>query len=295
MKKAQILLVIVLFVVLVTGCLNKSSNKQPNAQPIPEVNINQQEEVPGFIITSHTDVTLESYYAYQLENVLYIIAAAGERPSSGYDISFVSLKDNQDHTWDVYLEMKEPTKDEQVLTVMTFPVAFSRFYPNAPVFKVNIYVDGKQVKEVSVETLTAPVEEVEVNLYFGTPDAYLRKETRSVPATFLTDDMRDKAKMLINELRKGSAAQGETIHVIPSGTEVLAVEYQTESKELELTLSSQFANLAGSAGESLAVYSIVNTLTNLDEVNTVTIIIEGAELQHMDQLIKLTYSDDLVK
>ena len=295
MKKALILLLTALVLLLTTGCLSESKQQPNPKQPLHEVNIIQQEDVPSFIINNHTDVKSENYYAYQLENVLYIIATRGERPTSGYNIAFVSYKDNQDQTWDIYLETKEPAKDEIVLTVITYPAAFSRFYPNAPVLKVNFYVDGKPVRETSVETLTAPTEEVEVDLFFGTPDAYLRKETRPVPASFLTIDIRHKAELLINELLKGPMAQAGTMNVIPPGTKVLEVTYQADTKELSLTLSSQFANLAGSAGETLAVYSIVNTLTNLDKTNTVTIIIDGAELQHMDQLDNLTYSGDLVK
>lgn len=295
MKKPLPLLLTALVLLLATGCLGKSNQQSDAKQPIPDVNLIQQEEVPGFIINNHTDIQSENYYAYQLENVLYFIATMGERPTSGYNISFISFKDNQDHTWDIYLETKEPSKDENVLTVITYPAAFSRFYPNTPVFKINFYVDGKQNREVSVETLTAPTEEVSVDLYFATPDAYLRKETRPVPASFLTESAQAQAELLINELLKGSMAQDGTMNVIPPGTEVLEVKYQAEIKALSLTLSSQFANLAGSAGETLAVYSIVNTLTNLEEVNTVTVNIQGAELQHMDLLDNLTYSTDLVK
>ncbi len=138
-------------------------------------------------------------------------------------------------------------------------------------------------------------DETLVELYFGTPGAYLRSEQRSLPGAFLKSTVPYQAEALIKELLKGSMAQGDTVEVLPNGVRLLKIEYVKEQKSLVVTFSAEFANAQGSAGELLAVYSVVNTLVQLDGVDKVSLRIEGGEMGHMDMLDDLTFNRELVQ
>jgi spore germination protein GerM len=137
--------------------------------------------------------------------------------------------------------------------------------------------------------------ETTVELYFGTQDAYLRSETRPAPDSFAGSPVPEQAEMLIAELLKGSTAQQNTVEVLPRGVRLLGVDYVKPAKSLVVTFSAEFANAQGSAGELLAVYSVVNTLTGLEGVDKVSIRIEGGEMGHMDMLDNLTFNRELIK
>jgi spore germination protein GerM len=240
------------------------------------------------------DFSQAGYYAFMLEDVLYFIAAMGEQPTSGYEIAFTEYRDNEDQTWDMFLETTTPKPDEVVLQVITYPAAFTRFYPDGPVEQVRFSVDGQESVNIAVTRLVAPEEETEVTLFFGTEDAYLSMEPRPVPISYQTDSPEKKAETLVYELLKGSMSQFGTVRVLPSSTQLTGVIYDPKAKRLEVSLSGQFTELGGSAAELLAVYSIVNTLTQIEGVETVTLVLEDGELQHMDNLEELTYNAELV-
>lgn len=295
----MILPAVLILLFALSGCSAPGNGKTPPPRPadplpVPEISVIAADDVPDFILQNYAELTSERYYAYQLEGVLYLIAAMGERPSSGYSIWFSHYRDNLDHTWDVFLETEKPGQDEPVLTVLTYPAAFARFHPDLPIFHIRFHVDGQETQLVTVETLTAPQEETEVSLYFATEDAYLRREPRPVSVSYLSQSPEKQAEILMLELFTGSMAQFGTVSVIPAGTELTGIVYQPAEQLLDITVSAQFANLAGSAAEQLAVYSIVNTLTQIEGVNEVTIMIEGGELQHMGELGRLTYHSGLV-
>jgi hypothetical protein len=288
---------ILLLLLLATGCGSRNgggSSKEKEPVPFPETAWLEPEEMPEHILRDEVDLQREGRYALQLEDVLYLIAARGEQPSSGYEIAFVNYRDPQNHTLDVYLETVSPKPGEMVSDVLTYPAAAVRLYPQLPVFKVRFFVDGLETETVSVKKISAPMEETEVTLYFGTQDAYLKKEPRPVPISFATATTEARAGVLMNELLKGTMALDDTVNVIPAGTEAKQILFEPASRHITVTLSDAFAGAEGSAGEMLAVYSIVNTLVQLDGVDTVTLVIENGELYHMDQLENMTYNDQLI-
>ena len=64
---------------------------------------------------------------------------------------------------------------------------------------------------------------------------------------------------------------------IPEGTRVNKVELKGDVVYVDLSLEFINNHKGGSQNESKTVYSIVNTLTKLNEVNSVRILIDGEE------------------
>lgn len=90
-------------------------------------------------------------------------------------------------------------------------------------------------------------------------------------------------RTVVDEIIKGPTGS-DKISVIPAGVKVLSVE--TKNRVCFVNLSKEFIDkfTGGSAGEILTVYSIVNSLTELDTVGSVQLLIEGEKkdsLSHM--------------
>ncbi len=158
---------------------------------------------------------------------------------------------------------------------------------------INILVDGVPavsadgtpigiIMQNDVAGADAPVEKakVDVVLYFG--DAMgegLTSERRMVE--FPTSNIIEK--IIVEELLKGpQGSQG--ISVIPTGVKVLSVE--TKNNVCFVNLSKEFIDKfsGGSTGEMLTIYSIVNSLTELDTVSAVQFLIEGEKRESLDHI-----------
>lgn len=152
------------------------------------------------------------------------------------------------------------------------------------IHKVKIFIDGVEL----TNSLGVPVgplgkEDILLNstisqnskneiltLYF--PDKsmeYLFAEKRDVT---LIDNSVEKT--IVHELIKGTS-EGELFSGIPQSTKVLSVE--TKDGICFVNLSSHFVNehADGSTLEAFSVYSIVNSLTEIDGINSVQFLIEG--------------------
>lgn len=111
----------------------------------------------------------------------------------------------------------------------------------------------------------------QVTLYF--PDAarrYLISETRSVDPSQASDKPTFILQQLLSE---------ENGNCIPAGTKLLSVS--VENGVCTIDLSSEFEQdmEQSFASERMAVYSIVNSLTELPEISTVDIWVAGAPLE----------------
>ena len=150
--------------------------------------------------------------------------------------------------------------------------------------KVKIFVDGVEL----INSLGVPVgplgkedillnstfsqnsNEENVTLYFPDKNArHLVKQNRKVP---LIDNSIEKT--ILHELIKGPDGD-ELISTIPSSSKVLSVE--TKDGICFVNMSSDFVNnhSEGSTAENFTIYSIVNSLTELEGVNSVQFLIEG--------------------
>lgn len=125
---------------------------------------------------------------------------------------------------------------------------------------------------------------VEVKLYFAKyteTEFYLGTETRQI------EQNQNLYKKAIEELIKGPQSS-ELYPTLPSTTKVISVELKDGlaivnlSKEI-LTDTSEIPH--SSTTEVLAISSIVNTLTEFDEIEKVKIIVEGKDKGKIDGLV----------
>ncbi len=108
-------------------------------------------------------------------------------------------------------------------------------------------------------------------LYFGSENAdVLMPEEREI----LVKSGDTEEKVLFEELQKGPSGSGLP-SPIPEGTRLLSVS--TEGDTCTIDLSREFIDNhpGGSAGELMTIYSIVNTMTQLDNIEKVQFLIEG--------------------
>jgi germination protein M len=111
-----------------------------------------------------------------------------------------------------------------------------------------------------------------VRLYYG--DAQNEKmvyEEREI--SFIEEE--EKYRVVLEELIQGPQNQEMTAN-INKDAQVLSVK--REGSDLTLDLSREFNTFAGSMAELMAVGSVVNTMTQFEEITRVQILIAGEEL-----------------
>ncbi len=111
-----------------------------------------------------------------------------------------------------------------------------------------------------------------VTLYYTNKDnSQILTETREVKLS------REQTlpQLAVGELLKGPKTEGLKSS-IPTGTKLLNVE--VKDKIATVNLSKDFSGFPGMMAESLAVISIVNTLTDLKEIQKTHILVDGNEL-----------------
>ncbi|MEW6172388.1 MAG: GerMN domain-containing protein [Bacillota bacterium] len=146
---------------------------------------------------------------------------------------------------------------------------------NKPDAKPDIGGAGHNAEDRTPDISAEPKETKEkVTLYFGDNQAmYLIPETREV-----AKGGRTLEEVIINELIKGPR-NPELTRTIPGGTSLISVQvvdgvaYANFSKEL------QTKHWGGTAGETMTVYSVVNSLAKLEGVKQVQFLLEGKKLE----------------
>ncbi len=119
-----------------------------------------------------------------------------------------------------------------------------------------------------------------ISLYFGNETGeglILERRTVEIPPSSTVE------KVIVDEIIKGPKTT-ESISVIPTGVKVLSVE--TKNGVCFVNLSKEFIDrfTGGSAGEILTVYSVVNSLTELDTVSSVQFLIEGEKKESLSHM-----------
>lgn len=122
-----------------------------------------------------------------------------------------------------------------------------------------------------------------VTLYFaasGETDFYLVRETREISVSG------DLYKSVLEELIKGPDT-GELYPVIPSDVRVNSVKISDSTANVDFSkeIITNFEEIPhSSTTEILAIFSIVNTLTEFEEIERVKITIEGKDSGEIDGL-----------
>jgi spore germination protein GerM len=131
-------------------------------------------------------------------------------------------------------------------------------------------------EEQQGQTEVQPEETVTLTLYFKMSteiEEYLAPEERTVTTS-------DAARSAMEELIKGPGPDSGLAPVLPSTVQVLDISVEdglctvNVSKEI-ITDSSQLG--FGARGEVLALAAIANTLTGIDGINRVKLLVEGAQ------------------
>lgn len=145
-----------------------------------------------------------------------------------------------------------------------------------------IYQKIQENKQENQITEYIPEEEITVSgmrqtlvsLYFGEKDTNkLIPEARSIDVKELTKDPYNTLMKLLLEGPKNEKLEA----VIPEGTKVNKIELKDNTIHLDLSKEFIENHKGGAEAESRTVYSIVNTLTGLNEVEAVKILIDGKE------------------
>lgn len=135
--------------------------------------------------------------------------------------------------------------------------------------------------------------EVKVALYFSDSQAMNLISERRV----ISKNNNIYIKIL-QELKKGPT-RDDLNKTIPEETEILAVNIENEICYTNFNQTLQTGHWGGSTGERMTVYSIVNTLTQFEEIKKVQILIEGEEIEtlagHMDLAYPLERDESLIR
>lgn len=163
-----------------------------------------------------------------------------------------------------------------------------------PDYRVTILVEGSELigknkkplgafgkDEIVYEGSRTQKDSVVLSLYFPNSDIqYLQLEKRTVPLK----DKEPLAKLALIELMKGSEDK-QTQQLIPAEAKLLSVE--TKNQTCFVNFSKEFVDkhIAGSSAEIMTIYSIVNTLTEIDGIEEVQFLIEGQKVETFGSLV----------
>ena len=136
------------------------------------------------------------------------------------------------------------------------------------------------------------LKEKEISVYFSTQEAmYLKAEKRLIK----TDKLYSNA---ISELIAGPS-NPENNRTIPRGVELNSIVVENGLARADFNQALIDNHWGGSTGERMTVYSIVNTLTQFDEIERVLIIIDGEKIEslagHMDLTEEITRNENIIK
>ena len=125
-------------------------------------------------------------------------------------------------------------------------------------------------EEISEEQMRQTI----VSLYFYNESSKsLASEGRLIDAKELIQEPYKKLMELLIEGPQNTSLS----KTIPDGTRVNKAELRGETLYLDLSKEFIENHQGGEEQESITIYSIVNTMTNLTEVNAVKILIDGEE------------------
>ena len=136
--------------------------------------------------------------------------------------------------------------------------------------------DEKILKEITPEEEISEDQERKtmILLYFKDKQTgELSKEIRIIDVKKLTEN---PYKILVEMLMEG--AENENLEtIIPLGTKINDIYIKGDIVYIDFTKEFIENHIGGLDNENITIYSIVNTLTELNEVNFVKILIEGEE------------------
>lgn len=283
MKKKLPIIIAVVVVALAIIFLLSLGNQEEKGKEIGLIHI-EQEEMPNNVQEYLEQFKMiENYLAFNYEDEVYLFASRGEMMTGGYS---VVLKDAtyDNGTVKIIVEKKDPAKDDIVTQALTYPTKLVKLADNTVEYKKVVFVDvnNKELAEKEIIEI-ATVPETLVELYFGTEEGYFRKEKRIIDAEITPEN----AYLLIEELIKGPEDAEKNLRVLPKGTIILNYDYNEETKIVTIDMGGKIREAKGTMGEIFAVYSIVNTLADIEGIDKVQILVDGEKLESLSGHIYL--------
>ncbi|MDD4801642.1 MAG: GerMN domain-containing protein [Syntrophomonas sp.] len=138
-----------------------------------------------------------------------------------------------------------------------------------------------------------------VNLYFSDDQAmYLIAESRDIKLAKDTKNEATIAEAIVNELIAGPN-DTKLRATIPKETKLLSLKITDQIAYVDFSEEIKSNHPGGSSGETMTIYSIVNSLTDVSGINKVQILIKGSKVEtlvgHEDLTQPLSKYENLVK
>lgn len=145
------------------------------------------------------------------------------------------------------------------------------------------------------EQKAAPAQQrVKLTLYFSDKQAqHLVREERVV-----SQDGKPIADLVVLELIKGPSDPNDRGLTIPRETRLLSpVRIEQGTATVDFSKEFKTKHWGGSAGETMTVYSVVNSLTELEGIGRVVFLVEGKPLDslgHTDLTVPVERSEEII-
>lgn len=170
--------------------------------------------------------------------------------------------------------------------------------------KVRILVEGQDLIAPSGEPYgdlefidfnIGDMTEKEITLYFADSQAmYVVPEKRTI---FVIKDISDAEfyKIVLEELIKGPNTEN-LYRTIPEGVRVEYTEVEGDLLKVDFSREMHTNHWGGAAGESMTINSIVNSLTEFEDINRVMTTVDGGamSIEHMVVEEPLTRNEDII-
>lgn len=151
----------------------------------------------------------------------------------------------------------------------------------------------EKVKEKEKEKPEVKEKMIEITLYFAEKQAeYVVPETREIPET------KAVAEITMIELIKGPQ-ENDHLKTIPRGTQLRSLTIKDGVAYVDFSRELVNNHPGGSAGETMTIYSVVNTLTQIPEIKKVQFLVEGKKIEtiagHYDTSQPFERREDLIR
>ena len=154
---------------------------------------------------------------------------------------------------------------------------------SAVIITVITFINNNKEDTSPVSGISASVNQtgrpdmVPVYLYFANGDKDgLAAEIRYIPIEEAARSTANLATVILNELIKGPSSSSELVAVIPQDSKILnSVEVINDQAVVNFNASFVENHPGGKTNEQLTIFSIVNTLTELKDINSVVFKVEG--------------------
>lgn len=288
-KRIIITVLALILCVLVSACSNRGGSDNTNTEANSGVTINcYYLEKTTFLLKSEKKSLDDSNDNALITSVMDSLKAVPvtEHYSSvvpeGVELKSFILKDGE-LTLNLSKEYNDLKSGEELLCRAAIVWTYTEL---EQVDSVSIKVNGEPLKKTNGDEIgpmtkddvvidkqveTQPTNSVTLSLYFGDQNATkLVKELRVVEV----NPNQPLERYVVEQLIAGPVAK-ENIRTIPAETKIRDIK--TADGICYLDLSAEFVNKhnGGSTGELMTVYSIVNSLCELDHIDSVQFLIEG--------------------